>query len=87
VVIRLVFDTALDASVAANRGNYHVVHRNVRRPRQERPVPVRAASYDASSQSVTLVLGRSRRAEPLWLFATGLVGTNTPVANLMITDL
>ncbi len=83
MIFRLVFDMPLDAAVAANRGNYHVVQWNARRPRQQRAIPVREASYDATTRSVSLALGSFGRRDPLRLWATGLVGINTPVANIV----
>jgi hypothetical protein len=87
VGFELSFSTPLDIGAAETVGNYKVVQPG--RTRRSRPVVVhvRAAQYDAETNTVTLTLGKFNAGKPLTLTALGLVGVTGAAASPIVTKL
>jgi hypothetical protein len=85
VGVELDFSAQLDASVAANPAIYQVTQPGRSRRSARKVVPVLTASLAPGGASVTLVLGKYDKAEPLALTVVDLSGANgAPVATPII---
>ena len=82
---RLVFSAPLDAASAGNRNNYHVTQKITKK--KTVTVPVVAATYSTSNNSVTLTLRNPTPGKPLQVTASGLVGADGAPLGTFVTDL
>jgi hypothetical protein len=75
----LVFSAPLDASSAQNPVHYHVTEALSKK--KTKTIPVRMATYNPASSSVTLVLGSKKPPKGLSVTVSGLVGSDgQPIA-------